>query len=562
MAVSLAGSSQKVSAGATTETLTADALTIQSGDVIVVKAGSWTRSRPPSNGDPTATGLTFTQRAAETGGSGNGNMYLWTAVAASNLGSTVITLPGPTLGDFHAMSVEVYRSGALAASPVVVTGFVTTGTAPDIAFTTTAANSVITWGMYDVNITDPATRVYRNGGADVAAPVYDPASGTFYWAYQTAAAAGLTSYGLTAPTTIRYNAAGVEILAVDTNPSLPAPRPPGRISPAGRWTPFLGDTANAAGTTYPVSVGGALAPSGAPVRQVGKVATGTLTPVGDLVRQVGKSTAGTLTPTGTPVKQIQKPLAGSAAPDGALSSIRLRVLAVAGSLTPTGALLRQPGKALAGALTPTGVVNKQISHLLDGSITPTGSLTNIRTRLLAVAGSLAPSGALVRRTGKVLDATVPSSGGPVRQVSKQLTGTAASSGIVSTTRTRFLALAGALTPTGALRRIVGKALDGTATPSGALTKLVGRLLAGAVAPDGGLIKLLGRSFTGSLPGNGEVTPENLGVVIPVVAYPIRSSTIVDLAVRDRAGTVTDSADRDRAGSITDQVVHYHAGTPT
>lgn len=217
-APNLAASSQKNSINTTLD-LVADAMTIQSGDVIVVKAGTWSNSVAPSASGPSATGLTFTQRAAETGGGFNGDMYLWTAVAASNLGSTVITLPGPSSNCHHAASFEVWRGGQLAASPVVATGFTTSNTAVDVAITTSTNDSVVTWGFYDNNSTYPGgTQVYRNGAVEINIVQPPGSNGIFWFAYQVVATAGATDYGVTTPTNLKWNAAGIEILALTGGP--------------------------------------------------------------------------------------------------------------------------------------------------------------------------------------------------------------------------------------------------------------------------------------------------------------------------------------------------------
>lgn len=215
----LDSSSQKNSINTTTD-LVADALTILNGDVIVVKAGTWSSSVAPTASAPSATGLTFTQRAAETGGGFNGNMYLWTAVAGSNLGSTVVTLPGPSTNAHHAMSVEVWRSGALDATPVVATGFTGPGAALNISITTEANGSVVTWGAYDNESTDPSGRAYRNSAVEIAVTPGSGTSGEFYWAYQSVPTAGATTYGLNSPAG-RWNAAGIEILAAAATPGPP-----------------------------------------------------------------------------------------------------------------------------------------------------------------------------------------------------------------------------------------------------------------------------------------------------------------------------------------------------
>lgn len=210
MAPTLAASSQKNSVNTTTD-LVADAMTLQTGDVVVIKAGTWSSAVSPTASAPSATGLTFTQQAAETGGSFNGNMYLWTAVAASALGSTVITLPGPGTASHHAASFEVWRGGALDATPAVGTAFTNSHIAPSWSITTEGNGSVVTWGFYD-NDSNAGARTYVGTSTEIA--FIDPggSNGTFLWAYTDEPTAGAQTIGLTAPTSTRFNGAGIEIL--------------------------------------------------------------------------------------------------------------------------------------------------------------------------------------------------------------------------------------------------------------------------------------------------------------------------------------------------------------
>lgn len=357
----------------------------------------------------------------------------------------------------------------------------------------------------------------------------------------------------------------VEVLAAGASSgaaTLPRMPSPGRVAPGGRWAPFVGDTTTVGATTYPISVGGSLTPAGAPTRQPGKVLAGAATPGGGLARAVGKVLGGAVAPAGTAARQTQQVFAGGLTPAGALATLRLRVVALAGSVAPGGSLLKQTGKALAGSASPSGTLTKQTAKTFLGGLTPSGALASIRTRLLAVAGSLTPAGSLTRSPGKALTAALAPDGSLLRQTGKRVTGGITPAGALASTRIRVLAVAGSVASSGALRRSIGKALGGAATPAGVVTKSVAVRFLGALAPAGFAAKLVARLFAGSVPSSGSATASNLGVVVPIIDYPIRAGTVDDLSTSRAAGSVTDLSTPNAAGSVVDSAARYHAGTST
>lgn len=102
-----------------------------------------------------------------------------------------------------------------------------------------------------------------------------------------------------------------------------------------------------------LSVGGSLTPAGALVRQPRKELAGSVSPAGSTLKQIARLLAGALTPSGAVSNETSggtTPLSvsGALVPSGAL--LRQVNKSIAGALTPTGSMLRQAGKRLAGAM--------------------------------------------------------------------------------------------------------------------------------------------------------------------------------------------------------------------
>lgn len=204
-----------VKAEVSANALVSNAFTPSAGEVLVVKAGTWSTATAP--GTPSGGGLTWTQRVVEAGGSFNGRFEIWTAVVGTSPGSMTVTMT-PAASSHHAMSLERWSGAQLAATPVTGQGF-TNNIDPVLAtITTTGDSSIVSWGLYDNNSADPTGRAYRSSAVEEFVTA-GGSNGVFYFAYQAAAAAGSQDMGLTAPSGVKWNLAGIEIQASSSSAS-------------------------------------------------------------------------------------------------------------------------------------------------------------------------------------------------------------------------------------------------------------------------------------------------------------------------------------------------------
>lgn len=199
------------SAGSDQTTLVTTSFTPADGEIIVVKAQS---QRGDGNPFPTPTGgsLTYTLRESDSSVS-HDRVALWTAAVGTSPGSMTVSLgsPGAT-NNHHSMVVERWQNAQLAGTPASV---LTTGTAsvPSTTLSTVAAGSVVSWLNSDFNAVDGASRVYNTTSATPQETGYrfNSGSATFYWAWQSAAASGSQTFGLTAPSGQNWSLIGIEI---------------------------------------------------------------------------------------------------------------------------------------------------------------------------------------------------------------------------------------------------------------------------------------------------------------------------------------------------------------
>lgn len=218
MAPTLTASFPLASSAKDTSTLTTSAFTPGVSDVIVVKGAS--EDHLCVGGTPTATGLTFTLRASSAAAN-NAWVGVWTAVVASSSSITVSSSWSGNAG-FHSATVERWTSAQLAATPA--TNATKTGTgAPSTTITTVAANSVVSWANADWAAVAPGTPAYRSSATQEQLDDHSTADYVAYHAWQSAAAAGSQTLGLTAPTGQTWTLIGVEVQASTTAPALAPP---------------------------------------------------------------------------------------------------------------------------------------------------------------------------------------------------------------------------------------------------------------------------------------------------------------------------------------------------
>lgn len=171
------------------------AITVNNGDLLVVKTSSWGASPVPSL--PTALGQTFTERGTISSGSFC-YVKIHTAIVTGSPGTLVVTQPFSGSNGRRSSVFERWSNAKLAATPAInATKNSTSANGFSASVTTTAANSVVTWTAGDYNGVLTGTPAYRSSAVNES---YNRVSSyAFYNAYQAAATAGAQTFGLTTP---------------------------------------------------------------------------------------------------------------------------------------------------------------------------------------------------------------------------------------------------------------------------------------------------------------------------------------------------------------------------
>ncbi|HEX2551640.1 MAG TPA: hypothetical protein VHK64_08605 [Nocardioidaceae bacterium] len=223
MAPTLAATPLFVSSGSNTNTaITTSSFTPSNGEILVVKLATADTGTPL--GAPTGGGQTYTSRVSVAPGGFAGFCAIYTAVVSGSPGSMTISST-PTGVVRHSMVVERWTSAQLAATPVTGSANNFTGSA-QASLTTSAANSVVSFVISDVQSVNPSTRAYLNSATeDGLDDAHVSADGVAYYAWQSNASAGSTTFGLSAPTGQQYVIAGIEILDASGGPAFIASPP-------------------------------------------------------------------------------------------------------------------------------------------------------------------------------------------------------------------------------------------------------------------------------------------------------------------------------------------------
>lgn len=191
---------------------TAD-VTVSAGDVLVIfgvtEDNQWLLSTP------TGGGLTYTL-VQQVSAANYTNVYAWTAVSAGAQTFTLSITPneasGSGLWGFNALQWSG-STGFGASNKTNVSG-----AAPSLGLTVTGANSAIAIGVGDWNAADGTTplRTWRtvNGSAATEQTYFRDAAiyATYVGRHVDAGAAGAKTVGLSAPATMKYSIAAVEVL--------------------------------------------------------------------------------------------------------------------------------------------------------------------------------------------------------------------------------------------------------------------------------------------------------------------------------------------------------------
>lgn len=247
-----------------TSPLVSPSFTPAAGEVLVVKVAgnaTWTI---------TGGGLTWTQRAAQTSSSSLTPVRIFTATVGSSPVAMTVTATRAGATEVGYMLLERWAGAKLAATPANASASrANSGGALSYTITTAAANSVVTW--IDADWYENAVSGTYASGATQEDWYHFNGWYTVYAAWQSAAAAGAQTVGMTQPASQSYSSAAVEIQAV-TQPtggggslSIAATADPGFSPPRvriditdTRTPPATSVTINrtdATGTMYPVRTG-------------------------------------------------------------------------------------------------------------------------------------------------------------------------------------------------------------------------------------------------------------------------------------------------------------------
>jgi hypothetical protein len=202
--------------------LASGSFTPTNGDVIVVKAQTYSNSI--TAGTPSGGGQTFTSRVVVAPAGFRGYSEIWTAVVAGSPGSMTVSLSAPSGNSHHDLTVEVWTSAKLAATPATGSGNAD-ASAPSATITTTGTSSVVSWCCVDAISTDPTGHAYLSSATEDGFATAGSSNAVFYAAYQAAASPGAQTFGMSAPATQYWNLAAVEVQDVSSVASTPPHRP-------------------------------------------------------------------------------------------------------------------------------------------------------------------------------------------------------------------------------------------------------------------------------------------------------------------------------------------------
>jgi len=203
------------SPGADTSTLTTPSFTPANGEVIVVRATTW--STADGMGTPTGGGQTYTPAQITAPGGFNGWAGTWVCTVAGSPGAfAVSSAPLTANATRHSMVVERWGSAFVDATPAVLSAPTSGVGALSTSITTTAPNSVVSLCVVDLASRDPAGYTWTPA-AMVNDGLFDGHLGSnsvHYFAYSPVPSAGATGITLTIPAgNPTWVAAGVEIKA-------------------------------------------------------------------------------------------------------------------------------------------------------------------------------------------------------------------------------------------------------------------------------------------------------------------------------------------------------------
>jgi hypothetical protein len=220
LAPTLIASYAVYSASADNTTLTTSSFTPANGEIIIVKAATWSTSDGMST--PTGGSQTYSNIGTAAPGGFNAWCGLWACTVSGSPGSMAVSCaPATGSNTRHSMVVERWSGAALAGSPATNATKTGSGTTATTSLTSTANNSIVSWVLADENSRDPGGSSYvSTSGTPAQDGLYDGHVGSNsvqYFAYQDAATAGSQTFGVTNASALAWVAVGVEILSGAAN---------------------------------------------------------------------------------------------------------------------------------------------------------------------------------------------------------------------------------------------------------------------------------------------------------------------------------------------------------
>lgn len=194
--------------------LTTAAFTPANGEILVVKLSTWVNSIAMTA--PTGGSQTFVQRVRHLPPSdGYCFVAIYTAVVSGSPTNMTVTSTNASGTVIKSMVVERWSQATLAVTPVTVRQSYSSPGAPNINFTTTAANSKISLLCAEYLGVD-GTATYRGTSTETSAFRVSGSFNGFHW-YQSVATASTVAVGMTSPSGQQWNIAGIELLNSDSD---------------------------------------------------------------------------------------------------------------------------------------------------------------------------------------------------------------------------------------------------------------------------------------------------------------------------------------------------------
>lgn len=359
-----------------TATLTTPSFTPSNGEVVVVKMETWDSGT--SMGAPTGGSQTYTSRIIDAPGGFNPWVGIYTAVISGSPGSMTISST-PSLSARYSMTVERWSGAQLAATPVTASANSTSAPASG-TITPSAGTSIISWTAGDDQSVDPATRAYLGSGTDEGVrDDHGGGNGVGYHGYQASTGTSSQSFGLSAPTGLKFGIVGIEIQAGSSTVNGTA-----TIAGAGAVSALTRLSAIAS-----LSGAGALAATVVQRATAGPAGAGSLTASSGGTVTGTASIAGAGALTAAAVQRATAAPAGAGSVSASVTQSALSAIAGAGALSAAAAGTVTGTAALAG----TGGLSASVTQRATASPAGAGAVSsagsNTGSAVLAGAGSLA-----------------------------------------------------------------------------------------------------------------------------------------------------------------------------